>query len=379
MGDDAGHPAADAARYLLLRTSHETARVPDRCRRWARTANAEVEVAGPFGPRELRGRLGAGGCAGAVLELAPVRHDTTVAAAIARAGFPVVAVSRDELAGGRSVVEAACARVISGRGSGGFLWALSHLRAVHEHPPRTLSYGPHPAHVGDLRVPESWSSGGTAVALVHGGFWRHEWERDLMDGVALDLTRRGYATWNVEYRRVGPTGGGWPQTRDDVLRAVTALPMLTDDRVDRMVLLGHSAGAQLALRAAAQLRARGRPPTLVVSLSGLFDLQAAAETGVGWGSVEAFMGGALEQAPAAYRDAAPIAHVPVGVPQLLAHGTADEHVPPAQSETYRRRASAAGDDVEFLSLQGADHFAAIDATTDAWATTVALMARLLSA
>ncbi|MBW3603606.1 MAG: alpha/beta hydrolase [Actinobacteria bacterium] len=363
------------ARYLVLRTSQDTAGVPDRCRQWAQRVRADVAVLGPIGPDDLRARLEHDDCAGAVLELARVADDATVAAAIARAAYPVVAVSREAVAGDRSVVEAACAHVFAGRGTGGFVWGLWHLHALHEHPPRTMSYGPHPAQVADLRTPVDAAR--PVVVLVHGGFWRHEWERDLMDGLALDLSRRGYATWNVEYRRVGETGGGWPQTGDDVVRAVTALTILADDGVDleRVVLLGHSAGAQLALRAAAELRDRGRPPALVVALSGLLDLGSAASGGVGWGSVEAFVGAGPEEDPERYRDAAPIAHLPLGVAQLLAHGTADAHVPPAQSAGYEDAARTAGDHMELARLDDADHFAPIDPTSTAWATIAAAIER----
>jgi acetyl esterase/lipase len=362
--------------YLVVRTSPESARVPERCARWAERNGVGVDVIGPVGPREVHAHLDPAVHAGVVLELEQVAGDDAVARTIARAAIPVFGVSRAELPDDTAVVAASCARVFAGRGTCGFIWALSHLHAQHEHPPRTLRYGPHPAHVADLRVPDG---GGRppAVVLAHGGFWRHEWERDLMDGLALDLSRRGYATWNVEYRRVGPTGGGWPQTADDVVRATTALPMHTDDRVDldRVVLLGHSAGAQLALRAAAELRDRHRVPALVVALSGLFDLDAAARADVGWGSIQAFLGGGPDEVADRYRDAAPVAHVPLGIPTLLAHGTDDAHVPIAQSEAYRARAAAAGDPVELLMLDGADHFAMIDPTTPAWSATVAAIGR----
>ncbi|CAN5916802.1 hypothetical protein BH23ACT10_BH23ACT10_08750 [soil metagenome] len=242
---------------------------------------------------------------------------------------------------------------------------------------RTLSYGEHAAHVGDLQLPDDVADP-AMVVLVHGGFWRHEWRRDLMDGLAADLCRRGYATWNIEYRRVGPTGGGWPQTCDDVVRAASTVSTLTDHKLDtsRLILLGHSAGAQLALRAADALRAAAEPPVLVVAISGMPDLVAAARSGVGWGSVEAFLGGTPDTSPAAYGDATPIAHLPIGVPQLLVHGTVDRHVPFAQSETYHRRAHDAGDPVELVPLDGVDHFAVIDPTSAAWATTAAAIERL---
>ena len=56
------------------------------------------------------------------------------------------------------------------------------------------------------------------VVLLHGGFWRTGWDRTLMTPLALDLAARGIAAWNVEYRRVGQAGGGWPGTLEDVAR-----------------------------------------------------------------------------------------------------------------------------------------------------------------
>lgn len=361
---------------MVLRTSDETAALPARCAEWAERTGVEVDVVGPVGVGGLPARLAGERYAGAVVELAGVSNDDALAAAIAATAYPVIAVSRHTLREGTSVVEAACAATLAGRGTGGFVWALWHLHALRTHAPRTLSYGRRPAQVGDLRLPEGPGRRATVV-LVHGGFWRHEWARDLMDGVAVDLSRRGYGTWNIEYRRCGPTGGGWPHTGDDVVRAVTSLALLAagDVDLDRLVLLGHSAGAQLALRAAAELRDRHRPPALVVAMSGLFDLDAAAREGVGWGSVETFMGGGPDEMPAAYRDAAPILHVPLGVPQLVVHGTADTHVPYTQTDSYHRRASDAGDTVEVVALEDADHFAVIDPTSAAWAATVAALER----
>lgn len=166
-----------------------------------------------------------------------------------------------------------------------------------------------------------------------------------------------------------------------MVRAVTSLAVLADGTVDlqRLVLLGHSAGAQLALRAAADLRDRFTIPALVVAMSGALDLATAAREDVGWGSVQQFLGAEPDDAPDRYRDASPIAHVPLGVAQLLVHGTADAHVPIAQSEVYRRQADAAGDQLELLRLADVDHLALIDPTSGAWGATAAALERRLPA
>ncbi|HSJ44782.1 MAG TPA: alpha/beta hydrolase, partial [Euzebyales bacterium] len=340
----AEHRSGSAARlpYLVVRTSQRTAALPDRCAAWANRTGADVEVVGPVGADALPALLDGERHAGIIVEVTPVRHDAAAAALVARAQVPVVTVNRDA-SSDDAAVEAASTSTISGRGTSGFLWALGHLHALCTHPPTTVRYGDHDAQTGDLRLAATPHA--PVVMLVHGGFWRHEWGRDLMDGLALDLSRRGYATWNIEYRRVGPTGGGWPRTGHDVVRAVTELQTLADGRVDvdRVVLVGHSAGAQLALRAAEELRTNRRPPSLVVSLSGLFDLEAAARDGVGWGSVEAFLGGDPSEVPGAYRAAAPIAHLPLRVPQMVVHGIEDAHVPPTQSDAYVWAAATAGE------------------------------------
>ncbi len=84
-------------------------------------------------------------------------------------------------------------------------------------------YGPHFHQFGDLLVPDGPGPFPVAVVL-HGGFWRERFSLDLMDDHARDLPRRGFAAWNVEYRRVGEvSGGGYPVTLEDVAAAVDAL------------------------------------------------------------------------------------------------------------------------------------------------------------
>ena len=41
------------------------------------------------------------------------------------------------------------------------------------------------------------------VVTIHGGFWQAKYGLEENTPLDEDLTRRGYATWNIEYRRVG--------------------------------------------------------------------------------------------------------------------------------------------------------------------------------
>ena len=243
-----------------------------------------------------------------------------------------------------------------------------------------IPYGDGPDQVGDLRLPDGSDLAPVAV-LIHGGFWQEPFKRDLMERLALDLRRRGFATWNLEYRRVGASGGGWPQTATDVATGVDHLAALASSYpldLSRVALIGHSAGGHLALWAGArQQLPEGAPgaqpqvlPTYLVSLAGVADLEEADRTGLGGGAVASFLGPSRDRS-AIYPAASPRALVPLGVPQLLVHGADDRIVPTSQSERYTAAARTAGDEVELLLVPGADHFDLIDPSSAAWIATAA--------
>jgi acetyl esterase/lipase len=204
------------------------------------------------------------------------------------------------------------------------------------------------------------------AVLLHGGFWRARFTRSLMSALAVDLATRGWATWNIEFRRAG-NGGGVPGTLDDVRAAIAGLGAVEAPvHRDRLVLVGHSAGGQLALCMA------GLPEvTAVVSLAGVCDLVAADREGLGEGAAAQFVGATSAERPDVYALADPMALLPSGVEVLLAHGDADERVPVEQSRRYARAAGTAGDRCELLELPGVDHFALIDPRSDAWAAVAA--------
>jgi acetyl esterase/lipase len=236
-------------------------------------------------------------------------------------------------------------------------------------------YGPHFHQFADLHLPGGDGPLPVAV-LLHGGFWREQHSLDLDDGLARDLAGRGWAAWNVEYRRVGEvSGGGYPVTLEDVAAAVDFLAGL-DAPLDlqRVVAIGHSAGGQLALWAAARDDAVV-PLAGVVAQAGVTDLRAAERDPDGEEAIAKFIGGYAADVPERYADASPIERLPIGVPQLLVHGTEDVRVPVDMSRRYAEAARAAGDDVELVVRPGEDHFVHLDAGGGAWADVVGWLER----
>lgn len=240
------------------------------------------------------------------------------------------------------------------------------------------AYGNEAEQFGELTVPPGPSLAVPVVVLLHGGFWRAHRTLDLMRPLVDHLVADGFAVWNLEYRRVGQPGGGWPGTMVDVATGVDALHTLPGPSrldLDPVIIVGHSAGGQLALWVAsdrplpsgdrtpaspAGTRSPSVRPWAVVSLAGLCDLHAAAADGLGRDATPAFLGGTPAQVPARYACASPAALLPLGLPQVLVHGDADVKVPPTQSRVYARQARAAGDDVALIEVPGADHIAVIE-------------------
>ncbi|OFW53514.1 MAG: esterase, partial [Actinobacteria bacterium RBG_16_67_10] len=193
--------------------------------------------------------------------------------------------------------------------------------------------------------------------VVHGGYWRARYDRSLTTELCLDLADRGLAAWNVEYRRV-ESGGGWPETFEDVAAGVDALADL-DAALDleRVVAIGHSAGGQLVFWAAArpmlpQDAPGARPRVRVaaaVSQAGVLDLRLAAQLRASAEPTRALLGDPDEHANR-YELASPRERVPLGIPQLVLHGDRDDIVSIRIATSYAEAARVAGDDCELVLL-----------------------------
>jgi acetyl esterase/lipase len=246
--------------------------------------------------------------------------------------------------------------------------------------------------VGELWVPapESRLVGDLpVVVLVHGGFWRAQYTKALMHGLARSVAQQGWAAWNIEYRRIGRLGGGggWPATLADVANAVDSLAAQPGLDLDRVVTCGHSAGGHLALWLAARSRLAGDAPGMpvrvpvraAVALAGVVDLRKGYELGLGNGAVANLLGGAPDAVPDRYASASPFELLPLGVPQVLVHGLADAVVPSEMSEAYVARAVAAGDAATFVPIAGASHREMLRAGGAAWSAALAQLERLVTA
>jgi len=243
------------------------------------------------------------------------------------------------------------------------------------------AYGPHPSQTVRLYLPTGAHL--SVAVVIHGGYWRASYGRELAEPLGLDLTRYGVAAAVIEYRRV-PDGGGWPTTLADAARAVDSLAgpgqQAAEGRLqlDRVAAVGHSAGGQLAawLAHRGSLRAgtagsvgpgeSSVPIVGAVTQAGLLDLVGAADERLGDGAVFALMEGEARSLPQRYHHASPLAQVGDGARVVCVHGDQDDTVPLSQSERYVQAALRAGDPAKLIVLPRTGHFELIDVRHPAW-------------
>jgi acetyl esterase/lipase len=245
-------------------------------------------------------------------------------------------------------------------------------------PGQTHRYGPHRAQRAELHLPPG-PGPHPVMILIHGGSWQARYGKIVMRGLAGDLARRGWAAWNIEYRRVGDAGG-WPATFQDIAAAVDHLAdVQAPIDLARVSVLGHSAGGHLALWAAGRENLpQGAPGALdgepavilrrAIAQAGVCDLTGAYRL---WGGSAArrLMGGGPDELPERYAIGDPMRLLPPVCPVLLVHGISDELVAISITRSYANAASDAGADVELVELVGPDgrHRAHVDPRSAAWA------------
>ena len=257
---------------------------------------------------------------------------------------------------------------------------------------RRIAYGSDPNQFGELWMPRR-PRRARVVVVIHGGCWQAALPGlELMNGVAADLRRRGYAVWNIEYRRLGAPGGGYPGTFDDVGRAIDFLRVISrTDSLDlgHVVVLGHSAGGHLALWAAGRSRLPSESPLStahplriggVITLAGINDLAAYRESGPdacgGPATIDQLVGADRRPLVTAFSDTSPPNLLPIGTLQTIVSGGLDPIVPQRFGHDYVAVAGARGDDVRALDLPAAGHFELIDPLGPDWKTIARAVRRL---
>ncbi len=233
-------------------------------------------------------------------------------------------------------------------------------------PPRAdarVAYGGDSNQFLDLRLPPGKGPRGLVIS-IHGGYWRAKYDLGYMGHLCAALTAKGIATANLEYRRVGNAGGGWPGTFGDV-RAACQFLLQNAGKYEfdlrRVVVIGHSAGSQLGLCLAAhEMGVRA-----AISLAGVVDLQRAYVLHLSNDAVVEFLGGTPAEVADHYREADPM-KLAIGARQWLVHGVEDDVVPPAFSRDYVVLKQKAREDARLVEIAGVGHFELVDPRTGAW-------------
>ncbi len=219
-----------------------------------------------------------------------------------------------------------------------------------------------------------------AVILIHGGYWQ---KGDKADHTRLgeELTEWGYAAFAINYR-LAPDHPA-PAAVADVQCAVAWVRKhAAEYGVDpnRIAVMGTSAGGHLAALAglvAAPFAPEppwqpscGDPSTgsgqapatdlgvqAVISCFGPVDLPFHAQEREGTEkNVAAFLGQPCHQALDLCTAFSPVSYVTADAPPtLLIHGTADDVVSPKNSKRMAAALQAAGAEVTYLPVEGAQH------------------------
>jgi acetyl esterase/lipase len=260
-----------------------------------------------------------------------------------------------------------------------------------------IHYGLGEHQFGDLRLPiQPTKKPLPLVVFVHGGWWKSEYDLTHAGHLCAALKVAGVATWSIEYRRVGSTGGGWPTTFQDVAAGFDYVATLAKSYpvdLSRLVAMGHSAGGHLAFWLAGRHHIPEVSPVYlpqpkvalrgVIALAGAVDLRLTCDLS-GYFTfahdkheVYALMGGRPGEFEDRYRAGSPGDLLPFGVPQVLIQGSDDDQIPPELPGRWADMARRQGDHATVTIIPSADHFDVIDPQSSAWPVVQAAVLKMV--
>ena len=272
--------------------------------------------------------------------------------------------------------------------------------------PTTIKYGPEPTSFAELQLPASKAGPFPVAVLIHGGCWRSQsGSTASFRALANRLAADGIAAWNIEYRRVGHEGGGWPGTFLDLGKAVDLLQKVSQEHpldLRRIILVGHSSGGHFAAWLAARKHLpttsaiRGEPAVDfrgVVLADAFIDPLVIDSKGVDGALycrepvLERLIGGPVEERAEQLRQISPIAWLPWGVAQEYVISSRRYPVTPPRPladgrttmvmQDYPALARSAGDAIKVEIIKDADHGDFTKAQTEAFEAVHRAVVRLL--
>lgn len=260
------------------------------------------------------------------------------------------------------------------------------LSAVPPPADHRIYYGPGEFQFGDLRLPSGAAKASVPlVVFVHGGWWQSAYDLTYAGHLCAALKAAGVASWSLEYRRVGNSGGGWPGTFQDVASGFDYAATLARSYpidLERVIAMGHSAGGHLAFWLAGRHHVpetsaiyQPRPRVAlhgIIALAGAVGLRLICDLS-GYFSfahdkqeVYSLMGGSPDEFEDRYRAGDPAELLPFGVPQVLMQGSDDDQIPPKLPMRWAELGRSQGENVTVTILPGADHFDVVDPQSKAW-------------
>ena len=256
-------------------------------------------------------------------------------------------------------------------------------------PDEKLSYGASPYQIVEVFQPRGPGPFPVAV-LIHGGCFKNEYQgMPQMRGIAGALRSQGIAVWSIEYRGLDEPGGGYPGTFQDANAAVDLLARQAKGRhfdLDRVIAVGHSAGAYLALWIAGRALVPASSPLHdtqsiavrnVVALGGLGDLRPKREQleeSCGY-SISQITGFPSAERQDVYADTTPIELSPNGSHTVFIDGELDNFASPQDARDYADRVRKRGDSAETVVLRGASHFDEVSISSPSWRVVLGVIKR----